>query len=268
MTGPTGGGPADARAGVFAANIGRVRLLRRRAFLSGACAAMAAPAYARFPHTVPDGLIFFVGNSFTRQHAIPGLVCHIADVSGVTARCHPNTANGAKLADSADFARLFSRDRGGRLPVPVVLQDHSIEPLTPEGRKRSAEAMAVYSAQFEKTVLFETWPRRAGHPLYSRAGMPSGPREMAEIVHDHYARQARRLDAAHAPVGLAWVDAAASGIDLFARDGYHANASGAWLAAMMLAQSLGFPEPFAASPPDGVPAAEARVLAAIAARNT
>ena len=169
-------------------------MIGRRAFLGGVLATGAAPAFARFPHDVPDGLVFFVGNSFTRQHAIPALVCRIAAHAGQPARCHPNTANGAKLADSVDFARRFSEERGSAVPATVVLQDHSLEPLTAEGRTRSAKAMDVYAAQFERTILFETWPRRAGHRLYTRPLAPGGPREMAGIVHDHYTATHRKED--------------------------------------------------------------------------
>ncbi|MEM7423181.1 MAG: hypothetical protein AAF334_05620 [Pseudomonadota bacterium] len=242
--------------------------LTRRRLLSVAASGLATPALARFPHEVPPGLIFFVGNSFTRQHDIPAQVCSIARQSGVDAHCHRHTNNGARLGWSLDFARSISRDRGGPLPGPVVLQDHSIEPLTAYGRQRSAEAMAVYSAQFGRTVLFETWPRRAGHALYRHPEMPSGPVEMATIVRRHYAEQARRLGAAHAPVAGAWISATDAGIDLFARDGYHANPEGAWLCAMLLARALGIPEPFAATPPPTVDRQSARSLAAIAAATS
>ena len=69
-----------------------------------------------------------------------------------------------------------------------------------------------------------------------------------------------------APVCLAWVEAGEQGIDLFARDGYHANPSGAWLAAMMLARALGIVAPEAAPPPDGVDLGTGAALAGIAAR--
>ncbi len=165
----------------------------RRWVLGAGIAAATSPAFARFPHSVPDGLIFFVGNSFTRQHAIPALVCRIAAASGTSARCHPHTANGAWLSGSLDFARSISRDRGGPVPGVVVLQDHSIAPLTADGRRHSAAAMAAYRAQFDGAVLFETWPRAAGHHLYKQPGMPTGPEEMVAIVHDHYRQQADRL---------------------------------------------------------------------------
>ena len=239
----------------------------RRAVLAGLAATVAAPAIARFPNELPDELIFFVGNSFTHQHAIPGLVCSIAASAGVAAHCHPHTANGAWLDASMDFARSLPAERGGPLPATVVLQDHSIAPLTAAGRRRSARAMAAWSAAFDRTVLFETWPRRADHPLYSDRHRPPTPEYMAEIVHDHYSRQARELGAAIAPVGLAWLEAESEEIDLHAADGYHANVAGAWLAAMMLAAALGQPDPYGAAPPPGVELGVAVRLAAIAANH-
>ncbi|MEM7190444.1 MAG: hypothetical protein AAF439_12605 [Pseudomonadota bacterium] len=237
----------------------------RRNVLAGLAALAATPAFARFPTTTPPGLVFFVGNSFTRQHDIPALVCRIAEQRGFAAKCHRHTANGAWLIDSIDFANSLAAERGERLPASVVLQDHSIAPLSAEGRAKSARAMAAYAAQFDRTVLFETWPRRDGHPLYRRSGMPSGPADMTEMVHAHYRAQAEILDAAHAPVGLAWQEAGRRGIDLHARDGYHANLRGAWTAALLLAQALGVPEPFSAAAPDVLPRDEADLVAEIAA---
>lgn len=245
----------------------RLRNPSRRIALATGLAAIASPALARFPQTVPPGLIFFVGNSFTRQHAIPALVCRIAAATGTAARCHPHTANGAWLDASMPFARSILAERGGPLPATVVLQDHSIAPLTPGGRRRSALAIAAWSAAFRDTVLFETWPRRAGHPIYARPGRPPSPESMAEIVHDHYSRQAHGLGAAIAPVGLAWLVAETEDIALHAADGYHANLAGAWLAAMMLARALELPRPYAAPPPPGIDTATATRLAQIAARH-
>lgn len=245
--------------------------MTRRAVLGGTLATIAASRFpsdarARFPKTVPDNLIFFVGNSFTRQHDIPALVCRIAQQSAADLNCHRHTANGAWLDGSLGFAKSLSRERGSALPGPVVLQDHSIAPLTPEGRDRSAKAMAVYRAQFAKAVLFESWPRRAGHHHYARWGAPSNPDEMAQITHRHYLDQARRLEAVVAPIAPAWLLGAEQRIDLYARDGYHANLAGAWLAALLIAKALDVSNPFAAMPPGDVPAETGRKLSQIAAR--
>lgn len=243
-------------------------MLTRRDALGGALALIASPAGARFPHDLPTGLIFFVGNSFTRQHAIPVLVCRIAASTVTEAHCHPHTANGAHLWDQIGFARETAVEHPARLSATVVLQDHSTAPLTATARMRSGTAMAAFSARFERTVLFETWPRAAGHRLYGRSGTPETPDDMAATVHRHYADQAARLGAAHAPIGQAWLRATRAGINLYARDRYHANLSGAWLAAMMLAQSIGLPHPFSAVPPDGVPVDTARRLAQLAAQSS
>ena len=226
--------------------------LSRRGVLALGIGGLATPALARWPDHLPPGLIFFVGNSFTRQHDVPGLVCRIAQSAGMTATCHRRTANGARLADSQDVAAVLADGFDGPIPIPVVLQDHSTEPLSPATRARSAAAMAAYAHHFQRTILFETWPRRAGHSLYDRQGMPSSPGEMAEWTHAHYLAQASALGALLAPVASAWIAATAQGMDLHAADGYHANLSGAWLSAMLLAQALGIPNPFQAAPPVGV----------------
>lgn len=240
----------------------------RRGFLATGAAFIAAPAWGRWPNDIPDGLIFFVGNSFTRQHDVAGLVCRIAAETGAAAHCHRQTANGAKLDDSIDTPRALASDWDGRIPVPIVLQDHSTEPLTAESRARSAKAMEAYSRHFDRTVLFETWPRRAGHALYSQPDMPSTPLEMAQLTHEHYTRQAVRLGAALAPIAPAWIDATGEGIDLYAFDGYHANPSGAWLCALLLAQALGLAGALDATPPKTVSETTSKALARIAARAT
>ncbi|MEM6623488.1 MAG: hypothetical protein AAF674_14760 [Pseudomonadota bacterium] len=252
-------------------------MINRRHLLAGA-AALAAPAWANgFPDNVPDGLVFFVGNSFTRQHGVPALVCRLARHDGAMVHCHPHTANGAHLWDLLDFVRAMEAERTGPIKGTVVLQDHSTAPLTTAARKRSAEAMARFSALFEGTVLFQTWPRQAGHSLYGEPGMPTTPADMVAAVDAHYMQQADRLGARVARVGMAWMAATQAGINLFARDGYHANAMGAWLAALMLTAALEIADPYtaldAADPypdlrPDGLSADATRDLIKIARRYT
>ena len=66
---------------------------------------------------------------------------------------------------------------------------------------------------------------------------------MTAMIRDHYAEQAVRTGAAIAPVALAWQRAIAAGHELHALDGYHANETGAYLTALVLAQTLGVPLP-------------------------
>ena len=243
----------------------------RRTLLTGALSSAAGymladiPVLARWPDEVPEGLIFFVGNSFTRQHDVPGLVCRIARQAGVEAHCHRQTANGAKLISTIEVPGRLAQDWPGRIPARVVLQDHSTVPLTAKARAESTQAMIAWDRHFQGTTLFETWPRRAGHPLYSQSGMPTDPQQMAELTHAHYTKQASALHASLAPIAPAWIAATAEGLDLYAVDGYHANLSGAWLCALLLARALSVPDPFAAAPPPGVPTHTHDVLTGIAA---
>lgn len=210
----------------------------RRGVLAG-IALIPVTAHARFPHSVPDNLVFFIGNSFMRQHDVPGMVCQIAEDAGVGLHCHRRTANGATLFDSVDFAQSIARERGSPVPGTLVLQDHSLGPVTAKGRSRSADAIAIYAAQFERTILQETWPRRDGHRIYSEPGMPGSADAMTALIRAHYAEQASRTGAIVAPVALAWQRATTAGHDLYARDGYHANRTGAHLTALTIARTLG-----------------------------
>ncbi len=78
----------------------------------------------------------------------------------------------------------------------------------------------------------------------------------------------RSMNAALAPIGPAWLAAMDQGIKVHAHDGYHANAAGAWLAAMLLAAALGVADPYTAPPPGGVPPSDAAMLTEIARAMT
>ena len=210
--------------------------------------------------------ILFIGNSLTSHHDIPGLVGHIGTASGHRVGCVAALTDATGLAERqpglpAALLRWLPRNR-----ADAVLQEFSPALLSPAGRARSARAMARFGTRFRRTVLFQTWPRRAGHPLYERPYAPSDPAAMTAMLHAHHVAQTRETGAYLAPVALAWAEAARQGFDLYSRDGYHASLPGAWLAAMMLASALGFPAPFAVRPPDGVEdgAALARIAASFA----
>lgn len=211
----------------------------RRAVLGGLAAtplaATAAPAPLR---------AFFVGNSFTCEQDIPGRIRRLAAQAGTMAETTFVCGNGQTLTDHLQGSHfmdaVFAEPPPAGLPDLFVLQDHSVEPLTPAGRQRSAVAMRAISDGFTRpTVLFATWARHGDHPLYGQPGMPATPAEMTQLVHDHYAAQAASLGAALAPVGRAWQAAILAGYVLHNADGYHANETGAHLTALVLASAMG-----------------------------
>lgn len=245
----------------FARLPGRCRALDRRCVLAG-LAVLPGAAAARGPEERKRPVVF-IGNSFTRQHDIAGLVGRIARTASHSIDSTVWTRDGGDLAALYKHLRRIAHDAEWSRAT-VVLQDHSTVALNARRRRVSCQAMQAFGIRFAGTVLFETWPRRAGHPFYSGPRRPRDPAEMAAMVHRHYSAQADRLAATLAPVGTAWIAAGNAGLDLYARDGYHANPAGAWLAAMMLARALQVPRPFDAPPPPHVPPDAARTLSVIA----
>lgn len=203
----------------------------RREVLAGAAASLATGARAARVRRV-----LMVGNSFTYGNDLPKMLKRLS--SGAF-HVRAIAVGGHRLADHAV-------DEATRRTIEVsqhdvlVLQDHSIEPLDVSGRLRSAQAVTELSGLARhRLVMFATWARIAGHPLYAQAEMPSGPSEMTRIVAEHYTRQAGVHGAGVALVGHAWQHAIGLGMRMHAPDGYHANVAGSFLAALVLAQTMG-----------------------------
>ena len=186
---------------------------------------------------------FFVGNSFLEQHDIIFRVASISNMAQLPMIPGSMFQKGGSLHQLIEkHSKAISGMKEWALDR-VVLQDHSLEALSTDGRIRSATAIQKFGGIAECTVLMATWARRADHSLYSKAGNPRSPEEMTNVVHAHYAEQAKSLNATVAPVGRVWLLAIKSGYDLHAKDGYHANETGAHLTALVLAHALGIPLP-------------------------
>ncbi len=233
--------------------------LRRRTALALLFGAAAHPAW-----TGELRRVLFIGNSFTAEHDIPSLFAEIAAQSGHELLTHRLTRNGASLTHQLDTGLAAIAELH---PDVLVLQDHSTVALTEEARQRSIEAINRFGEHGPPVrVLFETWPRRAGHALYRRRGMPSDPGAMMELVSGHYARWRGSPGWFVAPVGQAW--RLAEGIDLYASDGYHANRSGAWLSALLLARTAGLAPSRPKAPHGVVHPAELTLLASAASHRS
>lgn len=210
----------------------------RRALLLGGLAAATSRQTAR----ARPLRVLFIGNSFTIGHNVPALVDSVAQDAGLTWQtkmiARPGMTLTRHIAETQFFELLHTQK-----PDMLVVQDHSTEPLTVEGRQRSANALSkIRSVSPVPMILFATWPRHHAHPFYAKwSHVNMTPRQMMEIVEAHYQFEARRLGAMVAPVGRAWMDAADIGLHLFADDGYHASASGALLTSLVLARTLGIP---------------------------
>lgn len=209
--------------------------VRRRSLLA-MLVALSWPAGAVAAEQIA---VLFVGNSFTRQHDVAGRVAALAADQGVALAPVTVAIDGttleAKWTDPGLRARMTERAWDA-----VVLQDYSTIALTPEQAARSAETVGEMTRALApaRPVLFETWARAPGHGLYAREAAPEGPMAMQEAVAAHYERLARETGGVVAPVGRRFTARAVAGDALFARDGHHASADGAALAARVLWQAL------------------------------
>lgn len=228
----------------------------RRAFL-GAVAAASLCSAARPDATALQ--VLFIGNSFTLQHDLPGLFADLAWQAGREIGVFVHARNGAflseHLAEHSPKEIFDAQGIDGAQPLLIVLQDHSTAALTQETRALSKAAFLRFQSLKVQMLIFPPWPRREGHALYSRPGMPRSPAEMSDRIRRHSSGLLWMLDALnrprafYAPVPQAWM--LGTGLDLHDRDGYHANLSGAWLTALVLALSAGL-APKAPVAPDGV----------------
>ncbi|MEM6578814.1 MAG: hypothetical protein AAF678_10005 [Pseudomonadota bacterium] len=181
--------------------------------------------------------ILLIGNSATISS---GFLQHLSSEVAETAYLARASANGARLVQSLRIASLRTLTRAIRWDV-LVLQDFSSTPLHPADRLASRLAISRFAtlAAPAHVVLFPHWPSAPGHVVY-RGGLGAGyavPEDLEEYAarsQAHYRQCARRVDGTLAPVLPAWVAALAQGEQLYQRDGHHASAAGAALAAKTL----------------------------------
>lgn len=114
-----------------------------------------------------------------------------------------------------------------------------------------------------RTLLFMTWGYKNG----DEGNLPGDTFDaMQARLAQGYAKLGAQLNAPVAPVGLAWAEALRRepGLDLWARDGEHPNASGSFLAACVLYRLLSGRDPSGSVFTGGVPLIRARFLQDVA----
>lgn len=183
--------------------------------------------------------VLFLGNSYTYYNNLPRLVEEFAAAAGRKIETRMIAPGGASLADHHANAKALKAIRSGGWDF-VVLQEQSalgaVYLVNGEPRVANPDAFLAAARQLDaeirragaKTVLFHTWPRRDA---------PDSDRAMLDYA---YMQIARELNAAVAPVGLAWQQARAevAGASLYAEDGSHPSRTGSYLAAAVIAATL------------------------------
>jgi hypothetical protein len=167
--------------------------------------------------------VLFIGNSHTYLNYMPQMLLALVNSEdrGFELAVDQCTGEGAGL--EWHWKNLPSRNAIRKKPWDyVVLQDRSGGPLEElESFTRHAGLLdEEIRKQNAKTMLFLTWANR------------SRPDTQA-VLANAYEMTAHNLHAALAPVGPAWeaIHRIDSGIELYHRDGRHANPMGSYLTA-------------------------------------
>ncbi len=215
----------------------------------------------------PSTRILFIGNSFTLQGPVPDLVARFARDSGfVNVVVDFRAVSGQSLAwhrGDPSPAGAPARLREGW--DVVVLQDFSTRPTDALGEPAAFKDDVSWFYERAKeanpavrVVLYETWARRAGHPLYGVAF--ASPAQMQAQLRRHYTDAAEHYiprfatvapgeSVGVAPVGDAWELQLGRNADLrlHAPDDYHASVAGQYLSAAVLFSTI-FDRPAAGLP--------------------
>jgi hypothetical protein len=187
--------------------------------------------------------VLFIGNSYTIAHDLPQQVAEMAHRAGLTMRVQ-------RLAIPGKNLEFHSRRRKVKAALAsrewdfVVIQGQSLEPLQSHNRfveSGSTLAQMVWDAG-ATPVLFETWPRKVGHPVYRRRPRVSrgNPSAMQHAIHDAYIELATLTNAEIVPAGEAWmaVTALAPDVNLYDGDLHHPGRRGSYLNASLLFAQL------------------------------
>jgi hypothetical protein len=167
--------------------------------------------------------ILFIGNSHTYYNYMPQMLLVLVDSEdrGFKLTVRQCTGEGAGL--DWHWNNYPTRDAIREHPWDyVVLQERSGGPLEDlDSFTRHAQLLdKEIRNQGAKTMLFLTWANRSR--LYTQA-----------LLTDAYKKAARTLQAALAPVGLAWeaIHRSDPEIELYHQDGRHASPTGSYLTA-------------------------------------
>jgi hypothetical protein len=181
--------------------------------------------------------VVFVGNSFTRLAIgpdvvvdVPMLIDEMAAARGAALTPVVITKYGATLSEHAASPTLTAQLARADA---VVLQDQSRRPIVAPGAT-TKDACGLFGRTRGRRILFETW---------ARADAPGDfPALDAE-----YGGAAHSCNATLAPVGRAFELARRErpALSLYAGDGIHPNAFGAYLAACVLYVALFHQDPSA-----------------------
>lgn len=191
--------------------------------------------------------VLFIGNSYTLYNDVPAQVQRLARDAGLPMEVVMQAEGGATL--EAHEARPTTQEAlasGGY--SHVVLQEQSTRPLHDRAlflRSLSRLASKAVGAGDCQLLLYQTWPRKAGHAVYRSGWSGRTPQRMLDGLAEAYGQARDELtqqgmDVAVAGVGASWVRSLSRhpSLELYDTDGHHASPAGSHLAALTITAAL------------------------------
>ncbi|WP_257325459.1 hypothetical protein [Pseudoalteromonas rhizosphaerae] len=172
--------------------------------------------------------ILYMGNSHTKRHNVPEYVKAIVEAAKPDVKVNSLIAPGI----------LFLDQRWNHGPSRKMLKDKKITHVVLQAQKYSQSRRKLYSTKEAKKLVSLAKEQGSQAILFPEWGQ-RGRQWEGQYVHDIYAGIANESGACLAPVGLVWDHFLLSHkLGLHDMDGNHANENGAYLTAIVLAQSI------------------------------
>ena len=182
----------------------------------------------------------FIGNSYTYYNELWDRVAEVAALCGIEATVDHVTKGGAKLSLMLDPESEYGQAVEQKLTTErydtVILQDNSLRTIAePEGFFADIPSLhAKIEANGAKTLLYQTWARRAGSSKFATYNLTV--ESMTQVIGAAYRKAAAEIGADVSPVGDAFYDIVCNHpeIDLYNADGTHPSPAGTALAALCM----------------------------------
>ena len=186
-----------------------------------------------------DHNVLFIGNSYTHQNDLPGIVETIAGANGVSMDTAMIAPGGAFLHEHRFNPQVVDAIQSGDYDT-VVFQEQSVAPsvlaFAQENTLPAAETLdTIADNSGVRVIWFQTWGRANGFPSEGHNSYES----MQAAINDTYDTIATRNGGTVARVGETWSRAReTSGTSLYSPDGSHPSPAGSYLAAIEITESI------------------------------
>jgi hypothetical protein len=203
--------------------------------------------------------VLFLGNSFTENNDLVGLISVVAEANGISFKPQKALKGGQSIAghseDKKTLSKLSSQAWDG-----IVLQGHSLEPILKKGAMVEGAKKIASQVGDARVYVFVTWAygsesrflrKSAAHKKGGDANQYKEMyKNMQNLLNEGYLELSQAVDGEIVPVGSVWEATRKKYPDwnLFGKDMYHPSKMGSYLTALVFYTKL-----FGKVPPKTIP---------------